>query len=101
MWLYDGKTLWAYRHVLGPAVALSTLYLWMADAIAIRNQIWTISDAYTFGIEPFGLPIEEATFFLMTNLLVVQGLLLLFYGSHQAVPETVTEMKGQSAASHS
>lgn len=85
MWLYDGRTLWAYRRALFIAVGIPTLYLWAADATAIATGIWTISPAFTLGIEPLGLPVEEATFFLMTNLLVVKGILLLLYGSHEAI----------------
>lgn len=85
MWLYDGETLWAYRKTLLITTALPTLYLWVADTIAIRVGIWTISPEYTLGVNPFGLPIEEASFFLFTNLLVVKGILLLLYGSHQTI----------------
>jgi len=85
MWLYDGETLWAYRKTLLITTALPTLYLWVADTIAIRSGIWTISSKYTIGASPFGLPLEEATFFLLTNLLVIKGILLLLYGSHQTV----------------
>lgn len=84
MWLYDGEVLWAHRSTLMTATGIPTLYLWIADAIAIDQRIWTISDDYTIGIEAFGLPLEEALFFLFTNLLVVQGILLLVYGSHDA-----------------
>lgn len=85
MWLYDGGTLWALRKTVFVSTGLPTLYLWVADAIAIRSGIWTISPEYTTGWVLFGLPIEEASFFLLTNLLVVQGVLLLLYGSHEAV----------------
>jgi lycopene cyclase domain-containing protein len=85
MWLYDGETLWALRSTVFVTTAVPTLYLWVADAIAIWSDIWTISPTYTLGISAFGLPIEEATFFLFTNLLVVQGVLLLLYGSHEVV----------------
>jgi lycopene cyclase domain-containing protein len=85
MWLYDGETLWAYRKTLTVATAIPTLYLWVADTVAIRSGIWTISTEYTVGITPFGLPIEEASFFLFTNLLVVKGILLLLYGSHRTL----------------
>lgn len=89
MWLYDGETLWAHRLTLLFAVGLPTLYLWVADTIAISLNIWIISEGYTLGIAPFGLPIEEATFFLVTNLLVVKGLLLLLFGTHgSAHPST-------------
>jgi lycopene cyclase domain-containing protein len=85
MWLYDGQSLWAHRTTLLITVAVPTLYLWIADATAIGTGIWSISTTYTIGFSPFGLPIEEATFFLMTNLLVIHGLLLLLYGSHETV----------------
>jgi lycopene cyclase domain-containing protein len=91
MWLYDGQTLWARRRTLLVAVGAPTLYLWIGDATAIASGIWTISPTYTIGLSPFGLPIEEATFFLLTNLLVVKGLLLLLYGSHQAIGDAVPE----------
>jgi lycopene cyclase domain-containing protein len=88
MWLYDGETLWGYRHTILYAVGLPTLYLWGADATAIAEGIWTISPAYTLGVKLINLPLEEATFFLVTNLLVVQGILLLMYGSHEALQST-------------
>jgi lycopene beta-cyclase len=70
--------------VLG--IAIPTLYLWMADAIAIRLGIWHISEAHTLGIGIGSLPLEEATFFLATNLLVVQGLMLFLYPVKKTVP---------------
>jgi lycopene beta-cyclase len=76
MWLYLGPRLWRHVHVLGLAVGVPTLYLWVADAVAIRQGIWTISPEYTFGWNPFGLPVEEATFFLVTNVLSAVGVLL-------------------------
>lgn len=85
MWLYDGETLWSYRWSLLKATGIPTLYLWIADATAIYKGIWTISPKHTVGVKAFGLPLEEATFFLLTNLLVTQGLLLLLYGSHETV----------------
>jgi lycopene cyclase domain-containing protein len=85
MWLYDGETLWAHRRTLFYAVGVPTVYLWGADAIAITAGIWTISSTYTLGLAVGSLPVEEATFFLVTNLLVVKGILLLLYGSHEAL----------------
>jgi lycopene cyclase domain-containing protein len=75
-WLYAGPSIWAHRRAFLPGVAVPTLYLWLADAYAIRSGIWEISDLYTIGLAIGGLPIEEALFFLVTNLLVVQGLIL-------------------------
>ncbi|MFB6305283.1 MAG: lycopene cyclase domain-containing protein [Haloferacaceae archaeon] len=60
----------------GVAVAVPTLYLWFADRVAIGLGVWVISEEHTTGVELLGLPVEEATFFLVTNLLVVSGLVL-------------------------
>jgi lycopene beta-cyclase len=78
-WAYGGGTFVAHGRALAAAVAVPTLYLWAADAVAIRAGIWHIAERYTVGLRPAGLPVEEATFFLVTNLLVVKGLLLLLY----------------------
>lgn len=53
-----------------------TLYLCVVDAVAIDLGIWRFSAELTTGLTVLGLPVEEATFFLVTNALVVQGLLL-------------------------
>jgi lycopene cyclase domain-containing protein len=87
MWLYDGETLWRKRRTMLVAVGIPTLYLWVADAIAIYQNIWTISSEYTLGFGVWTLPLEEATFFLVTNLLVVKGILLFLYGDHETVQE--------------
>lgn len=85
MWLYDGETLWTHRRSLMYGIGIPTLYLWIADGVAIANSIWTISDAFTLHLSLFGLPIEEATFFLVTNMLVVKGIVLLLYGHHSTL----------------
>ena len=86
LWAYGGRLVWAYRQAFLVGVAVPTAYLWVADRIAIGLGIWSISERYSFGFNPFGLPIEEATFFLVTNLLVVQGILLFLHGDRLAKP---------------
>jgi hypothetical protein len=97
-WGFGGHVLWRHRRALAVAVAVPTVYLWVVDAVAIRLGIWVINPALTTGVNPLGLPVEEATFFLVTNLLLVQGLLLFDWvrarlaerradrGSGEAVP---------------
>ncbi|MBD2540700.1 lycopene cyclase domain-containing protein [Coleofasciculus sp. FACHB-SPT36] len=75
-WGVGAKQLWARKDAWLIGTLIPTVYLWIADRIAIGQGIWSISETYSIGFKPFGLPIEEATFFLITNLLVVQGLLL-------------------------
>ncbi|WP_439027935.1 lycopene cyclase domain-containing protein [Haloarchaeobius sp. DT45] len=75
-WAVGGHYLWAVRRSLAPVVALPVAYLWAVDWYAIRLGIWTISDEHTTGTGLFGLPVEEMVFFLVTTLLVVQGIVL-------------------------
>ncbi len=86
-WAYAGRKLWARRRVWLLGIAGPTLYLWVADAIAIHLGIWRISERYTLGPAVGPLPLEEAVFFLVTNLLVVQGLLLFLYPPGRRVAE--------------
>ena len=73
-WAFGGDMIVRSWRMVLTAIAVPTVYLWFADWVAIGNEIWWISESLTTGIKPFGLPIEEAMFFLVTNLLVVFGL---------------------------
>ncbi|MFC5279869.1 lycopene cyclase domain-containing protein [Halorubrum rubrum] len=75
-WLVGAPQLWARRRAVLLGTLVPTLYLCVADRIAIEYGIWVLSERYTTGMAVAGLPIEEATFFLVTNLFVVQGLVL-------------------------
>ncbi|TQS34399.1 hypothetical protein Golomagni_05220 [Golovinomyces magnicellulatus] len=56
-------------------IALPTLYLWVVDTLALKRGTWIIEPKTKLGIYVWdGLEIEEATFFLLTNILVVFGL---------------------------
>jgi lycopene cyclase domain-containing protein len=78
-WAYAGREIWARRRAFATAVAVPTVYLWLADAFAISRGIWHISEAHVLGPAVGVLPLEEAVFFLVTNLLVVQGMILFLY----------------------
>jgi lycopene cyclase domain-containing protein len=75
-WGFGWPVLWALRRPVAIAVLVPSVYLWAADRVAIELGIWTISGRYTTGLTLVGLPVEEALFFLVTNLFVVQGLVL-------------------------
>ncbi len=75
-WGYGGHYLLRNIHVVVAGVAPTTLYLASADRVAIENGVWIISDELTTGIDVLGLPVEEGLFFLVTNMLVVQGIML-------------------------
>ena len=77
-WAYGAHLLWAWKTPILVATVPTTFYLCLLDAFAIHNQVWAISDIHTTGYFLGPLPIEEVLFFLFTNLLVVQGIALLF-----------------------
>jgi len=85
-WVWGGGIFAGAARPIAIAVAVPTVYLWVADLIAIGLGIWEISPRYTTGIDPFGLPIEEAIFFLVINVMVVQGLIAVLWVS-QHLPE--------------
>ena len=86
-WLAGAGALWRRRAALGAAVLAATAYLSAADAFAISDGIWTLSPARTLAFRIGPLPLEEALFFLLTNLMIVQTLVLL------ASPEPIARVK--------
>lgn len=76
-WWFTGDVVLTRSSRYAVAVLVPVLYLWLADGIAIHLGIWRISEQYTVGLSPAGLPIEEMTFFLVSHLLSVHGALLL------------------------
>lgn len=56
-------------------IASTTLYLWAVDEGALRRGTWSIESGTKLGVTLFGsLEIEEAVFFLATNVLIAFGL---------------------------
>ncbi|CRK30795.1 Bifunctional lycopene cyclase/phytoene synthase like protein [Verticillium longisporum] len=63
-----------WTSTLLPIVA-PTVYLWVVDELALGRGTWAIQSGTKLGVRLFGhLEIEEAVFFLVTNMLVVFGL---------------------------
>ena len=77
-WLFGWHYLVGEWRTVGGATLVPTLYLCGIDSVAIQLGIWTISKQYTTGyaIPLLDLPIEEAVFFFLTTLFVVQGVVL-------------------------
>jgi len=78
-WGFGGPALWRHRRVLAAGIGVPTLYLCVVDSVAIHHELWTISPDLSSGVHLLGLPVEEALFFLLTNVLIVQGLLLFHW----------------------
>ncbi|EMC97868.1 hypothetical protein BAUCODRAFT_66702 [Baudoinia panamericana UAMH 10762] len=56
-------------------IALPTVYLWIVDTLALKRGTWVIGSGTKTGLTFWpGLEIEEALFFLLTNCLIVFGL---------------------------
>lgn len=83
--LYAWRTLGRRASLLLRSIGPPTLFLWIADAIAIGNGVWTIESPTSLGWGLLGLPVEEALFFLVTNILVVYGLVTFLYGPGRPV----------------
>jgi lycopene cyclase domain-containing protein len=75
-WGFGWPYLWRVRRRFALGVIVPTAYFAAADRAAIEAGIWSLSAEYTTGMTVVGLPIEEGAFFLITNVFVVQGLLL-------------------------
>ncbi|KAF3918074.1 hypothetical protein ABW21_db0206340 [Orbilia brochopaga] len=55
-------------------ILLPTLYLWIVDTLALKNGTWIINPEKSLQIKLWGyLDIEEAVFFLVTNILITFG----------------------------
>jgi lycopene cyclase domain-containing protein len=76
LWFVGGPVIWRSRRAVAVAIAVPTAYLWVVDWVAIDRGLWVISAEHSTGLAVAGLPIEEMAFFLVTNCLVVFGLLL-------------------------
>jgi lycopene beta-cyclase len=70
------RTVPQQRWLLALTVIPITLYLSLADSLAISMGIWTISPANSLGVTVGRLPLEECLFFLLTTTLVSVGFIL-------------------------
>jgi lycopene cyclase domain-containing protein len=84
---FGADILWRYRRLVFWTIVPLVIYLSTADALAISWGTWTIDPAQSTGLLLGGvLPLEEAIFFLLTNILVAFGVtLLLAQESHERI----------------
>jgi lycopene cyclase domain-containing protein len=97
-WGFAWPVLWDLRRTLALGIGVPTAYLWVADRVAIELGIWTFDETYLTGLAVLGLPIEEMLFFLLTNVFVVQGLLLFWWVTDRwpAVTARWQRLRGRS-----
>lgn len=78
---FGADILLANWRVLAATIVPPTLYLWLVDALAMANGTWAIDPAQTTGVKLGVLPLEEMVFFLMTNLIIGFGVILMLSGA--------------------
>lgn len=82
---FGADILWKRREILLLGILPNSLYLGLADSLAIQAGTWTIDPEQTLGILIGGvLPLEELTFFFMTNVLLVFGMVLFLDKASEA-----------------
>jgi len=98
--LFGADILWRYRRLVALVNIPLTIYLSIADAIAIAGGIWTISPQKSVGLMLGGiLPVEEFLFFLLTNTLVTFGItLVLAQASHERIGKLMKRYGGTKTA---
>ncbi len=75
--IFGGDILWRYKWLVLASLLPAWLYLSAADFMAIGLGTWIIAPDQSVGIGVGHLPIEEILFFLLTNMLVVFGVVLV------------------------
>lgn len=78
-WIFGADLLWQNKRLFIIGVAVPTIYFSFVDSLALESGIWHLSPTYTTGVLIANLPIEEALFFVVTNMMVVQGMILFLH----------------------
>ena len=93
---FGGDILWHYRKLILWTLIPVTVYLCVADALAIESGTWTINPEQSVNIFVGGLPLEEIIFFFMTNVLISVGItLVLARQSQERAPAVVRGLLGR------
>ena len=100
---FGADILWRYRGLVLLTLVPATLYLGAVDAVAIGAGTWTIDPAQSLEIYLGGvLPLEEFTFFLVTNTLVAFGMtLVLAQESLARTPQRLQELIARNSGARS
>ncbi|HZU14001.1 MAG TPA: lycopene cyclase domain-containing protein [Chloroflexota bacterium] len=76
-WLVGRTVLRRHLRPLLISIGIATVYLSLADAFAIAHGIWALHESRILGVRIGDLPIEESIFFLATNAMVAQSIVLI------------------------
>lgn len=96
-----GDILWHYRRLVFWSLIPVTLYLAIGDGLAIHSGTWTVDPAQSTGIFFGSLPLEEFIFFLVTNTLVVFGMILVLAQESQTrAPQALLDLLPRATTQH-
>jgi lycopene cyclase domain-containing protein len=91
LFLRGWRMLWRARLALVLASFVPTLLLCLADSLALHNQIWLLNPAKITGLHLGNLPVEEIIFFGVTNLIIVQSVLIMLSQRRHKILKQQTE----------
>ncbi len=92
---FGADILWHYRRPVLAGLLPAVAYLSLVDAIAIGGGTWTINPDDTLGLLLGGvLPLEEFVFFVVTNTLIVFGMVLVLARESHARSWPVATVEG-------
>jgi lycopene beta-cyclase len=74
---FGADILWKHRKLVLLTILPMTIYLSLADSLAITSGTWAIAPTQSTGYFIGSFPIEEGVFFLLTNILIGFGITLL------------------------
>jgi lycopene cyclase domain-containing protein len=75
---FGADILWQHRKLVALGIVPTTIYLGVADSLAIEGGTWTIAPDKQVNVQLGGkLPLEEGLFFLLTNTLIAMGVTLV------------------------
>jgi lycopene cyclase domain-containing protein len=76
-WLVGFRVLARSLRVICMGVLVPTIYLTIADGIAIHAGIWHFHSNRIIGLTLARVPVEEIVFFIVTNVMIVQTVVLI------------------------
>jgi lycopene cyclase domain-containing protein len=98
---FGGDILWHYRKLILWTLIPATIYLCVADALAIESGTWTINPEQSVNFFVGGLPFEEIVFFFVTNVMIAVGTtLVLARQSQERAPRSVLSLLHRVTGRH-
>ncbi|MCX7832957.1 MAG: lycopene cyclase domain-containing protein [Ignavibacteria bacterium] len=75
-YLFGRKKIFKYKNFIFFPAIIMTLYFSLCDSISIGHGIWDFDPEQTIGTLVYNVPLEEIIFFLCTNLLITEAMIL-------------------------